>query len=308
MFSRSGFCRRTGNGRGWQAALTEFSLAALHEYPFMRNALAGSLAVSAGCAPLGVFLVLRRLSLASDAVAHALLPGMAVGYLAAGFSIGAMLIGGIASALIAALIAGTVSRMTIAREDSILAVLYVVFLASGVLLISLRGGPVDLHNILFGTVLSISDGELVVLTVIASVSLLVLAAIYRPLLLELSDPSFLRQIGKIGVVVYLVFIFLVVINLAGASQSQGTLLAIATMIVPAASARFWATSVGAMIWIAVVFGWASSVAGLLVSLYLNLPAGPAIVMSATVVYALSLVFGRREGLLIRYFPRPHLSA
>ena len=274
----------------------------------MRHALAGSLAVSVGCAPLGVFLVLRRLSLASDAIAHALLPGIALGYLMAGFSIFAMLAGGIATALVVTLMAGLISRTTVLREDASLAALYLGSLAIGILIISLRGNNVDLHNILFGSVLAIDDAELIFLTAVASVSLLVLAIIYRPLLLECADPSFLKQISKSGLVAYFAFIALVVVNLAGASQAQGTLLAIAIMIMPAASARFWVTSVGAMIGVAMLIGCASSAAGLLASLYFNLPAGPAIVLFATAAYMLSLVFGRREGILTRYFPRRHLAA
>ncbi|MCY4324481.1 MAG: metal ABC transporter permease [Betaproteobacteria bacterium] len=274
----------------------------------MRHALAGSLAVSIGCAPLGVFLVLRRLSLASDAVAHALLPGIAVGYLLAGFSIFAMLVGGIVSAMVVALTAGLISRLTILKEDANLAALYLGSLALGVLLISLRENRVDLHSILFGSVLAIGDSGLLLLVSVASISLLVLAAIYRPLLLEFADPSFLRQISRSGMVAYFVFIVLVVVNLASASQAQGTLLAISAMIMPAATARFWVASVGSMIGVAMFIGCASSVVGLTVSLYLNIPAGPAIVMAAVIFYLLSLVFGSREGLLARYAPRRHLAA
>ena len=288
--------------------MTGFSLSVFHEYAFMRHALVASLAVSAGCAPLGVFLVLRRLSLASDAISHALLPGIAVGYLTAGFSIFAMLAGGIASALAVALLAGMVSRTTILREDASLAAFYLGSLAVGVLIISLRGSTIDLHNILFGSVLAIGGAELILLTAIASVSLLILAVIYRPLLLEFSDSAFLRQSGRGGLIAYFAFISLTVVNLASASQAQGTLLAIAIMIIPAASARFWVASVGAMIYTAVLIGWASSIAGLFASLYLNLPAGPAIVIFAMLIYVLSLVFGSREGLLVRHFPRHHLAA
>src|SRR5690606_39215053 len=123
------------------------------EFGFMRRALAGSAALALAAGPLGVFLVLRRMSLMGDAMAHAILPGVAVGFLTAGLSLTAMTIGGMVTGLTVALLAAAVSRLTPQREDASFAAFYLVSLGVGVLLISLRGGNTELLHVLFGTVL-----------------------------------------------------------------------------------------------------------------------------------------------------------
>ena len=123
------------------------------EFGFMRRALAGAWALAFAAGPLGVFLVLRRLSLMGDAMAHAILPGVAVGFLTAGLSMTAMTVGGLVTGMAVAVLAGLVSRMTPLREDASFAAFYLVSLGLGVLLVSLKGSNMDLINVLFGTVL-----------------------------------------------------------------------------------------------------------------------------------------------------------
>ncbi|TAM04154.1 MAG: metal ABC transporter permease, partial [Pusillimonas sp.] len=126
-------------------------------FDFMRRALAGSLALSFAAGPLGVFLVLRRMSLMGDAMAHAILPGVAVGFLTAGLSLSAMTVGGMITGLVVALLAGLVARLTPLREDASFAAFYLISLGLGVLLVSLRGSNMDLIHVLFGTVLGLDD-------------------------------------------------------------------------------------------------------------------------------------------------------
>lgn len=118
------------------------------EFGFMRRALAGCFALSLSAPPVGVFLMLRRMSLMSDAMSHAILPGAAVGFLVAGLSLPAMTIGGLAAGLFVALLAGIVTRTTSIKEDASLAAFYLISLAAGVLLVSLRGSQIDLLHIL----------------------------------------------------------------------------------------------------------------------------------------------------------------
>lgn len=160
------------------------------DYGFMRRALAGCLALSAGAAPLGTILLLRRMSLVGDAMSHAILPGAALGYLLFGLSLPAMTIGGLAAGLIVAMLSGVVTRYTALREDASFAGLYLISLALGVLLISLRGSNVDLLHVLFGSVLALDDPTLYLTATIASLSMLGLALVYRPLLMECLDPGF----------------------------------------------------------------------------------------------------------------------
>ena len=164
------------------------------EFSFMRRALVGCLALSLGAPPIGVFLMLRRMSLMGDAMSHAILPGAAIGYLLAGLSLFAMSLGGFAAGLAVALAAGLVARSTVLREDASLAAFYLVSLALGVMIVSMRGSNIDLLHVLFGTVLALDDAALILIAAIATLSLAVLAMIYRPLVLECFDPQFLRSV------------------------------------------------------------------------------------------------------------------
>ena len=167
-------------------------LAPFLEFGFMQRALLGSVALALSAAPVGVFLMLRRMSLTGDAMAHAILPGAAIGYLAAGLSLGAMTIGGIAAGLAVAVGSGWVARNTVLREDTSLAAFYLLSLALGVLIVSTRGNSVDLLHVLFGTVLALDAAALALLGGITATTLVSLAVLYRPLVLECLDPGFLR--------------------------------------------------------------------------------------------------------------------
>ncbi|MFY3002542.1 metal ABC transporter permease, partial [Achromobacter xylosoxidans] len=212
------------------------------DYGFMRRALAGASALSLGAAPLGVFLVLRRMSLMGDAMSHAILPGVAAGFLLAGLSLGAMMLGGIATGLAVALLAGLVARLTPLREDASFAAFYLISLGLGVLLVSLRGSNMDLLHVLFGTVLGLDDTALLLVTATASITLLALAALYRMLVAECLDPGFLRASGGQGGWVHMGFLVLVVVNLVAGFQVLGTLMVVGIMMLPAAAARFWMRS------------------------------------------------------------------
>ena len=279
------------------------------EFDFMRRALVGIVALSVSGAPIGVFLMLRRMSLTGDAMAHAILPGAAIGYLVAGFSLPAMTLGGLAAGFAVALAAGAVARVTVIKEDASLAAFYLISLALGVTIVSLRGSAVDLFHVLFGNVLALDDDVLILLSGVASVSLLTLAALYRPLVMECVDPGFLRSVSRSGGVVHLTFLGLVVLNLVAGFHALGTLLAVGLMMLPAAAARFWTADITRLILLASGFGMVAGYAGLVVSYSAgsNLPAGPAIILAAGALYLGSLLIGSQGGLLRRLLPRAHLQ-
>jgi zinc/manganese transport system permease protein len=277
------------------------------DYGFMRRALAGCLALSLGACPLGVLLVLRRMSLVGDAMAHAILPGAAVGFLVAGLSLVAMTIGGVVTGLTVAVLAGLVSRLTPLREDASFAAFYLVSLGLGVLLVSLRGSSVDLLHVLFGTVLALDDPALVLITSIASATMLVLALIYRSLIVECLDPGFLRSVGGGGVIAHMTFLTLVVLNLVGGFHALGTLMVVGIMMLPAAAARFWSETVPGQMVIATVLGFAACVAGLLFSYHQGLAASPAIILSAGALYGGSVLLGRHGSLAAAVLRLRHLQ-
>lgn len=280
-------------------------LSAFSEFAFMRRALAGCLVLSVAAAPLGVFLMLRRLSLTGDAMAHAILPGVAAGYLFAGLNLWAMTAGGLAAGLAIALLASAVTRLTPLREDASLATLYLVSLALGVILISARGSAVDVMHLLFGSVLAIDDTALVFIGIVASLTVVAFAVMWRPLVLECVDPGFLKAVGGHGALVHVLFMLVMVLNLIAGFQALGTLLSVGLMMLPAASARFWTRSLGAMTALAMVFAAAASAIGLAASFAANLPSGPAIIVAAGAIYALSIALGPSGGLIARARPARH---
>jgi zinc/manganese transport system permease protein len=278
------------------------------EFEFMRRALVGVIAIALGGGPIGVFLMLRRMSLTGDVMAHAILPGAAIGYLVAGLSLPAMTLGGLAAGIIVAVTAGLISRVTALKEDASLAAFYLLSLALGVTIVSLRGSNVDLLHVLFGTVLALDDGTLLLLAGISTVTTLALAILYRPLVLECVDPTFLRSVSRAGTPTHLIFLGLVVLNLVGGFHALGTLLAVGLMMLPAAASRFWSSDITLMMLLSVLIGIASGIGGLLLSFHAELPAGPAVILTAGAVYAASLVFGREGGLLWLAWPGRHLEA
>lgn len=288
--------------------LYDIFIAPFADYAFMQRALAGGIAVSLGAAPVGVFMMLRRMSLIGDAMAHAILPGVAAGYLLSGLSLAAMTAGGLATGLVVALVAGLVARSTILKEDASFAAFHLIALALGVTLVSLKGSNVDLLHVLFGSVLALDNDAVSFLAVTATITLAALALIYRPLVMESVDPLFLRSVSRTGGLAHIGFLMLAVLNMVAGFHALGTLMAVGMMMIPAAAARFWSNDVAGLLAGAVIVALASSVAGLLLSYHLSLPSGPAIVLMAGAFYILSLAAGRVGGVLPRLVRPHHLEA
>ncbi|MFJ5378667.1 metal ABC transporter permease [Pectobacterium sp. CHL-2024] len=268
------------------------------EFGFMRRALVGCLVITLSAAPLGCFLLLRRMSLIGDALSHAVLPGVAIGYLISGMSLLAMGIGGFIAGLAVAMLSGFVTRHTELKEDASFAGFYLGSLALGVTLVSLRGSSVDLLHVLFGSILAVDRAALIDIALIGSTSLLVLAMIYRALVIESFDVTFLRiSSGRYRALIHGLFLSLVVLNLVAGFQLLGTLMTVGMMMLPAASARFWTQRLPVMLGIAVLQGMLASLIGLLWSYYAELPAGPAIILTITLFFCFSVCVGHNGGLL-----------
>jgi zinc/manganese transport system permease protein len=278
---------------------------------FMLRALIGCVALSLAGPPLGVFLVLRRMSLMTDPLQHGILPGIAAGAMLGGFSgalsIWAMGLGGLLAGLIVALLAGAIARGTRGAEDSQLAAVYLVALALGVALISTTHG-VDLTQLLFGSVLAVDDTALLIMAGVASIVLLALAVIWRPLVLESLDPSFVAATAGRGALWHLVFLALVVLCVVAGFVALGTLMSVGLMMLPAATARHWSAGLSGQIRAAVAAALLASAAGLMASYDLDLPAGPAIILAAGAVWAISVIAAPYESLLARRLRRPHFHA
>jgi zinc/manganese transport system permease protein len=240
-------------------------------------------------------------------MAHAILPGAAIGYLVGGLSLGPMTLGGLAAGLIVGVGSGAVTRITILREDAALAAFYLISLATGVTIVSLRGSNIDLLHVLFGSVLALDDSTLILLAAIASITLVVVALIYRPLVLETVDPGFLASVSRAGGPTQLLFLALVVLNLVAAFQALGTLLAVGMMMLPAAAARLWSRDMATMIGLAALQAVIAAYAGLVFSYWVGLPSGPVIILAAGLLYFVALIFGPAGGLRAQLTPRRHLA-
>lgn len=287
----------------WDLAIAPFA-----EFAFMQRALAGALMLSLSACPVGVFLMLRRMSLTGDAMAHAILPGAAAGFLIYGLQIWPMTLGGLIAGAVVAVGAGAVARLTVQHEDASMAAFYLISLSVGVVMVSLRGSSVDLMHVLFGTVLALDNAALVLIGLVLAVTALSFGLLWRALMAECLDPLFLRSVSGMGTVVHFGFLALVVLNLVAGFQALGTLLAVGLMILPAAAARFWTQAVLPMVALSVTIGAASSAAGLLLSYHLSMPSGPSITLSAGAVYLLSVLIAPRGLLMPRLSRRSHRTA
>lgn len=280
---------------------------------FMRRALAGCIALSLAGPPLGVLLVLRRMSLTSEVLQHGVLPGVALGAVFGGWLMGTMTpdgvplwfmgAGGFLAGLGVVMLAGVLARATGGREDSQLAGLYLLALAAGVAIISATRG-IDLMHLLFGSVLAVDRPGLLLMAGAASVAVLGLAVVWRPLVVESFDPDFLRAMGGRGGVWHLAFMALVVLCVVAGFTALGTLMSVGLMMVPAVAARHWSDRLAGQVRAAVIVAVLASYGGLLLSFHADVPAGPAIVLVAGAQWLAGLLLGRHASLRARLAASP----
>lgn len=285
----------------------DFLIAPFTEFSFMRYALASVVFLALSAAPVGVFLVMRRMSLIGDALSHAVLPGAAAGYMFAGLSLPAMSAGGFAAGMLMALFAGLASRFTELKEDANFAAFYLTSLALGVTLVSLGKNSVDLLHLLFGSVLGVDLVSLRLMGWVAGLTVLALAVMYRPLLMESIDPLFLRAAGGRGGLWHVAFLILVVMNLVAGFQALGTLMSVGLMMLPAIAARLWVKGMGALMAVSAVGALVCGYAGLLLSYHhpANIPSGPTIILFCGLWYLVSVLFGTQGGVIARAVRRRH---
>ena len=264
----------------------------MFSYAFMRRAFVVTTILSASVAPVGAFLVLRRLSLAGEAMAHAITPGVVIGFVTAGLSVMSLLFGGLIAGLGVAVLTAYLARNTILRSDASLASLYLIALAIGIFILSAAGSAVPLKSFLFGSILGVDDASMILVGSVATVTLVTFALILRPLIMSTCDPVFFESQVKRPWIVDQGFMFLLVLNLLAAFKTLGTLMAVGLMILPATAARYWSGTITAQLGLGFIFSLLSCWLGLTLSYVLpETPSGPAIVLVAGAIFVLSALFG-----------------
>ena len=268
-------------------------------YSFMRRAFAATTVLSVSMAPVGAFLVLRRLSLAGEAMAHAITPGIVIAFVFTGLSVTSLLVGGLAAGMAVATLSAVLSRTTIIRGDASLASFYLIALALGIFILSAAGSAVPLRSFLFGSILGLDDESLLLLGVVATITLVSFPWLLRPLIVSTCDPAFFESQATRPWVTDQIFMVLLVLNLLGAFKTMGTLMAVGLLILPATAARCWAVSITGQIGLGVLFSLVSSWLGLCISYaFPDTPSGPAIILVAGFMFLSSTLvgpfgFGRR---------------
>lgn len=270
-------------------ALYDLFISPFQEFLFMRRALMACLAISLSCGPLGVLLVLKRMSLMGDALSHAILPGIAVGYLLFGLWLPGLSLGGIIAGILVALISGIVARKTILNEDAAFSGFYLISLALGVLILSLKGSNVNLGHFLFGSILAVDALNLTYIAATTSLTLLVLALIYRPLIYDCFDPLFMRLQSNHSAFYHYLFLILIVLNLVGACQTLGTLMALGIMMIPAITARLISTKIWSAALRSILIAASCGYFGLVISYHVGWPSGPTIILLCGCVYGVVLL-------------------
>lgn len=267
-------------------------LTEMWSFAFMRRAFVATTVLSASVAPVGAFLVLRRLSLAGEAMAHAITPGVVVGFVVTGLSVYSLLIGGLIAGIGVAILTALLARKTILRSDASLASLYLIALAAGIFILSAAGSAVPLKSFLFGSILGIDDDSLILVSAVATITLVSFSVLLRPLIVSTCDPVFFEAQTKRPWLIEQAFMLLLVLNLLAAFKTLGTLMAVGLMILPATSARYWSNTITGQLGLTFLFALASCWLGLTLSYLLpETPSGPAIVLTAGGFFLLSALFG-----------------
>ncbi len=266
------------------------------DYAFMRRALAACVILTLGGTPLGVFMTLRRMTLVGDAMSHAILPGVALAFAGFGLTLLPMTIGGLLTGAIVAGLAVFLSRYTSIKDDSALTLLYLLSMATGVTILSFKGGNIDLLHMLFGNILAIDNNALKLVAAVSMATVFTLAFFYRSFVIESFDSDFANTGARTRHGTSAIFFLLLVLNLIAAFQALGTLMALGLIILPSIAARFWTQNIDVVIPVSIVLGLIAAPVGLLISFYIKIPSGSAVVLVAGMISLLSVMLGRHGSL------------
>lgn len=271
-------------------------LIAPFSYGFMQRGLAAGLIVGILCAVIGCYVVLKGMAFLGDAMAHAILPGIAVAYLLQGN----LLIGALIAAIVVALGISFFSREGTIKEDTAIGIFFAAALSLGVALISsIRTYAVDLSHILFGNVLGVSMNDLILTGLLALFILVMIFALYKYFLVVSFDPILAATLRLPVSLLRIFLMVLLALTVVVSTQTVGVGLVAAMLVTPGATAYLLTRRLPSMMAIAAILGALSSLVGLFISYYLNIASGAAVVLCATLFFVLAYFFSPQKGLLFR---------
>ena len=269
-------------------------------YPFMVRGLAAGVLVGIVCAVIGTYVVLRGMAFFGDALAHTVLPGVALGYLVSGGERGPLFWWALGTAVLASLGIGAISRNARIKEDTAIGIIFAGMFALGIALIStVRTYAVDLSHFLFGDVLGVTNRDLWLTAVFGGIVLLVIVIFYKEFLTISFDPVLAMTLRMPVGLLNNLLLAMIAVTVAVSMQTVGVALMVAMLVTPAATAYLLTKRLWMMMIVAAVIGASSSVIGLYLSYYLNIASGAAIVLTATAVFAVVFMFNPRQGVLRR---------
>lgn len=265
-------------------------------YAFMQRGLVAAIIVGVLCSVIGCYVVLRSMAFLGDALAHAILPGIAIAYLAGGN----LTVGALIAAVAVALGIGFFTKGGFVKEDTAIGILFAAALSLGIALIStMRTYAVDLSHILFGNVLGVSTQDLLITAGLALVVLIILGVLYRPFLVVSFDPVLAQTLRLPAGLLRNLLLILLALSIVVSMQTVGIGLVAAMLVTPAAAAHLLTRRLPAMMAVSAGIGAFSSLAGLYLSFYLNIASGAAIVLIATSLFLVAFLFAPQRGYLRR---------
>lgn len=279
-------------------ALHQFLIAPF-DYEFMLRGLLVAVLLGVSGGLLGVLMMLRRLALMGDALAHSLLPGIGLAYFLFGPSPGALLAGALAAGLLTSAGSALVTRLTRIKEEAAFAALFIIFFGSGVALVSGMRAKIDLAHFLFGHVLGVGDADLWLAAAASTLTVAIVAVFYRPLVLESFDPTFFRALGGHAAWLHMGMLALIVINLVSALHAMGAVLALGLFILPGVTAYLWTDRLGLLFAIAVATAVGGAIGGMLLSFHGGIASGASIVLVLGGAFVVSAVGSPRYGMLVK---------
>ena len=265
-------------------------------YVFIQRGLLALVIVGGITAVVGCFVVVRGMAFFGDALAHAILPGVALSYTASGGAVaGNLFLGGLGAGVVSALVIAWLTRNEELKEDSAIAIVFVTMFALGIAIISTQSSyAVDLTHILFGSINAISQDDLLIMTALAAVVLLAVLLLYKEFLLVSFDLSLARSLRLPVQLLKILLLVLIAVTIVASLQAVGIALMLALLTTPAATARLLVKRLHHMIVIASLIGIVSGVVGFYASYYLDIPSGACIVLTLSAIFG--LVIALRSGM------------